>query len=982
MHNNALPAELTTALAQGNCVVLLGNDPAGDLTALAEMLARECDYPATRPDRSFPAVALAYATLADRNQLMQRVRTWLARSRPDVQPLYQALAALPAAAWVDFGYDSGLQAALEAAGRALTVVVKDHELPYAAERGKTLLLKPYGLADLPETWVLTEDEHYLFERTHLLISDQLRVWAATQVLLWVGVDLADGHWQRLHERMTQGISPQHRREFALASSQEAAALWERRGVTPLLAPDIAIALAELARAAAAAPPLATAPLPRPEELLRRRPYKFLDYYTADDADLFFGRDQWIETLSARILAQPVTVLFGRSGVGKTSLLRAGVLPRLESRACWPVYARPGEDPLAAVRAAAEAALSPADRAALAGNAELGAFIQAAGARLGKVPVVVLDQVEECFTALAPAVQARWVTALARAVQTAADRVHWVLSLREDFAAELHEWAAQVPDLFAHTQRLTPLSRAEARQAIAQPPQRVGVAIEEALVERLLADLAGAAPDQVDLAEGVPAAQLQIVCDRLFQARDAAGQMTLAAYEALGGARRILADYVDFALAQLPRARRELAVALLKALVTGRETKLPFRPEEVLGAVAGNPDEKTAVLAGLVTARLVRSLGVNDERRYELAHEVLVEKVRSWIDATEQAAQTARDLLRQEREAWTRLQALPEREKVTYLHAQRENPYLRLSDEDLRLMLRAALHERLAPAYWTRRAAEAGLEVWPLLAPLLEAPEEEARQCALWALTGWDAPPAWDALRAGLNDASPRVRVAAHQALYHLGTPPALALLDASDDLCLVPAGTFTMGSEEYDNAKPVHQLTLDAYFVEKNPVTNVCYAAFIEAGGYEEARYWTRAGWEWARRVRRMQPAFWQVNKGGQTVVGVTWYEAWAYAAWAGRRLLTEAEWENAARGANGRQYLREWGDELEWMSSLSRPYPYRIDDGREDPETPGKRILRGGSALFITRSFVARFASPPRPRLPLRYGIRCGVGCVLHHSR
>ena len=110
--------------------------------------------------------------------------------------------------------------------------------------------------------------------------------------------------------------------------------------------------------------------------------------------------------------------------------------------------------------------------------------------------------------------------------------------------------------------------------------------------------------------------------------------------------------------------------------------------------------------------------------------------------------------------------------------------------------------------------------------------------------------------------------------------------------------------------KEQFRLTLPAFFVEKYPVTNQRYAEFIQADGYQRSEYWTREGWRWARRVNRREPAFWRDQKWNQPeypVVGITWYEAWAYETWAGRRLLTEAEWEKAARGADGRTY--PWGE-------------------------------------------------------------------------
>jgi formylglycine-generating enzyme required for sulfatase activity len=1014
-----IPQELAEQIARGNCTLLLG--PGGDLDGLAQALAEECGYPPEKADRSLPAVARCYAHSAgcSRNKLIVRLREWLARDGARPTPLHRALAGLPVNCIVDFGYDDRLETALRRAGRSCDLVVGGDDWHYTAST-KVLLVKPYGTLDRPESLVLTKDEFGRLRQQRRQLIERLQIWAAERVLLWVEIDPADPYLRRLRQAMIEDISPRHRREYAVAAPGEMAEAWAGQGVAVIAAPDPAAWLTALTQAVSEVATAPTPPIQTP--YLGRRPYKFLDFYTAEDTDLFFGREQWAADLTACILAHPLVVLFGRSGMGKTSLLLAGALPRLEARDCWPIYARPGADPLAAVRAAAEEKLSAADRVALAGIAELGPFLEAAGERVGKTPVVVLDQAEECFTALARPVRERWVAALARALGGAAGDARWVLSLREDFAADLHDWKAHIPEIFAHTLRLAPLNPDEAREAIARPPRCVGLDIEDALVKRLVDDLALDDPPH-----------LQIVCDRLYLARGEAGRMTLAAYESLGGRRQILDEYVDEALAQLPRQRRELAVALLKALVTGRETKLPLRPEEVLEDVEGDPAEKQVVLTGLVDARLVRSLEVGGEPRYELAHEVLVEKVRGWIDETERQAKAARDLLRQEREVreWLRVETLPEREKVAYVHAQRENPYLRLDCYDLELMLRAALHEGLPAGYWVRRAAEAGLEVWPILAPWLESRQENERIRSLWALVDWPVGRALEALRAGMGDDSPRVRVAAHQALYDIGSPEALATLNTSDDLCLVPAGEFTMGSEQAREEKPVHPVTLDAFFAEKYPVTNARYDRFIEAGGYGDAQYWTPAGWQWVQRSRRTRPLDWQDEKQNRPdcpVVGVTWHEAWAYARWAGRRLLTEAEWEKAASwdvGATPRDRPRKrvypWGDEFdqtkcntkesgigattpvgqyspasdspydcadmagnawEWTSSLYKDYPYRANVGREDPDAQGRRVLRGGSSGF-TADYVRctyRFHDTP-VTCHNHCGCRCGVGVVSRRS-
>jgi len=134
-------------------------------------------------------------------------------------------------------------------------------------------------------------------------------------------------------------------------------------------------------------------------------------------------------------------------------------------------------------------------------------------------------------------------------------------------------------------------------------------------------------------------------------------------------------------------------------------------------------------------------------------------------------------------------------------------------------------------------------------------------------------------------------------------------------MVLVPAGSFTMGVTG-GQANPSHTVTLDAYYIDKYEVTNAEYQQFIEAGGYTTQAFWSPLGWSWVLNSHTVQPAAWgEVSyRSGPSFPGypvnfITYYEAEAYAAFAGKRLPTEAEWEKAARGTDGRTY--PWGDTL-----------------------------------------------------------------------
>ena len=136
-------------------------------------------------------------------------------------------------------------------------------------------------------------------------------------------------------------------------------------------------------------------------------------------------------------------------------------------------------------------------------------------------------------------------------------------------------------------------------------------------------------------------------------------------------------------------------------------------------------------------------------------------------------------------------------------------------------------------------------------------------------------------------------------------------------LLYIPSGEFMMGSADSDLhasecEKPQRRVYLDGFWIARTEVTNAQFQRFIADGGYAKREWWSEAGWQWVTSTGERSP--WATtwldpawNQPDQPVVGVNWYEADAFARWAGGRLPTDAEWEKAARGTDGRIY--PWGN-------------------------------------------------------------------------
>lgn len=391
----------------------------------------------------------------------------------------------------------------------------------------------------------------------------------------------------------------------------------------------------------------------------RSPFRGLEPFREADAVDFSGREAEVAQAAEGLRAHGALAVLGPSGIGKSSFVFAGLVPRLREAGPWTVAAlRPGARPLwslalalvtcratkqdsrsSAVPEAGSPLARDVDALALALESEPGALARAlrdtAQATAGRV-LLFVDQFEELFT-LAPPAQAG-AFALALAAAAGADEP-WrlVFALRGDFLGAFAGQAALKP-MLANVLVLSPLGRAALEAAVQRPLSRVGYRPDEpSLPSRLAADL-----------DGQPAALplLQFAGQALWERRDTARKLVLRAeYEAMGGAVGALAAQAQRAIADLSPEQHRVVRALFLRLVNADGTRRPRTRAELL---SGLGDDAGAVLDRLLERRLLVSGRPDEggEALVELAHESLVTTwpaLARWLSETQEARQLVAEL---------------------------------------------------------------------------------------------------------------------------------------------------------------------------------------------------------------------------------------------------------------------------------------------------------------------------------------------------
>ncbi|WP_437994643.1 nSTAND1 domain-containing NTPase [Sorangium sp. So ce145] len=386
------------------------------------------------------------------------------------------------------------------------------------------------------------------------------------------------------------------------------------------------------------------------------PFAGLSSFQEADADRFFGRAQDLAGVVARLRSQPLLAIAGASGIGKSSLVRAGVIPALKrSGEGWEALVlRPGREPMAALaqlfshpalrRSAAPPALAPEGGAAT--DAALALRLRAEPGLLGtslrawsdgaqRRLLVFIDQFEELFTLGTPVGEREaFLACLAGVADDASSPLRVVLAVRSDFLERMAEHEHFMAAMTRGLVFLRPMGREGLREALMKPIEAARHEIEDpAMIEGLL--------DALETTRGA-LPLLQFTAARLWEMRDRGRRLlTRESYEALGGVAGALASHADTVLAGMSERRAKLARAVLERLVTPERTRAVASLAE-LCELPGDRGEIERVLGLLADARLLAIETGSDQAgsTVEIVHESLIERwptLKRWLDENQEDA---------------------------------------------------------------------------------------------------------------------------------------------------------------------------------------------------------------------------------------------------------------------------------------------------------------------------------------------------------
>ena len=406
------------------------------------------------------------------------------------------------------------------------------------------------------------------------------------------------------------------------------------------------------------------------------PFKFLDSYAKEDKDIFFGRNQEISEIHAKIYQSKLLLVYGASGTGKSSIINCGLANRLDDTDWLPVQVRRGGNISSSMmRQLQKHTASDLDLAEEKSEKDFHANLHKIVSNVFldhfKPIYLVFDQFEELFIFGYKEEWIRFIRAVRYLMDTDLD-VHFVFIIRGEYLEFLSEFEEIIPEFFDNRVRIEKMTRAMARESITGPSELFSISLDKNFEENLLKKLS---PDKTQ----IELTFLQVILDKIYQSAKArtdeneAISFTNEDIEQVGQIGDILAEFVDEQLFKMPDSKAALTV--LKGFVSLEGTKTQRNLEEIASHCEniGHPldkDKVEEIITSFVNKRILKEKDDND--RYELRHDSLAQKIFEKITNQEKELLEVRRFITYNFDEFQKRQSILNDEDLSYIA-----PYERL-----------------------------------------------------------------------------------------------------------------------------------------------------------------------------------------------------------------------------------------------------------------------------------------------------------------
>lgn len=376
------------------------------------------------------------------------------------------------------------------------------------------------------------------------------------------------------------------------------------------------------------------------------PFKFLDSYTKEDKDIFFGREQEIEELYTKIFRSRLLLVYGLSGTGKSSLIQCGLGNKFNDSDWLPINIRRSGDMITSLwNGLSKYSLTPLKE--LKGQITPAQFkkgIQSLYLDHFKPVYLIFDQFEELFIFGREEERKHFVDLVAAAISSDI-QCKFIFVIREEYLANLTEFEYDLPELFSNRIRIEKMSRLKALDVIEKPCKVFGIEVEDKFAENLLNKIS---PEKNE----IELTYLQVYLDKLYKIAEKQRKntetpirFTNKMLDDTGSITDLLGSFLEEQIAQLPNP--EHALTLLKSFVSTQGTKRQINLEEIRNnARTLGKDLEEKEITNLVTRFTdLRILRDKDESgRYELRHDALAAKIYEKITLVEKELMEIRQFI--------------------------------------------------------------------------------------------------------------------------------------------------------------------------------------------------------------------------------------------------------------------------------------------------------------------------------------------------